>query len=232
MFAVIFELQPKQQKFDEYLKLAKYLKPKLEAIDGFIDIDRFASKRTSGRLLSFSTWRDEKAIVRWRTQAEHHAVQEKGRFEVFDDYHLHVGEITVDTAAPKDRAAPEQRFDTTVAGEAKVITVTEVALQEDDALGAKVDRLGAHLGLCASADGLIDQEVFASIYHPGKFLLLVAWRGADAAKSWSPTMLDAAISVRHRHVRIIRDYGMFDRREAPQFFPEIKRVGREAGRLT
>jgi heme-degrading monooxygenase HmoA len=231
MFAVIFELQPKQQKFDEYLKLAKYLKPMLEAIDGFIDIDRFASKRTNGRLLSFSTWRDEKAIVRWRTQAEHHAVQEKGRFEVFEDYHLHVGEVTVDTAAPEDRAAPEQRFDTTVAGEAKVITVTEVALQEDDALGAEVDRLGAHLGLCASADGLIDQEVFASIYHPGKFLLLVAWRGADAAKSWSPTMLDAAISVRHRHVRIIRDYGMFDRREAPQFFPEIERVGREAGAL-
>jgi hypothetical protein len=41
MLAVIFELQPKQEKFDEYFKLAKYLKPKLEAIDGFIDIDRF-----------------------------------------------------------------------------------------------------------------------------------------------------------------------------------------------
>ena len=26
MFAVIFELQPKQEKFDEYLKLAKYLR--------------------------------------------------------------------------------------------------------------------------------------------------------------------------------------------------------------
>ena len=77
MFAVIFELQPKQEKFDEYLKLAKYLKPKLEAVDGFIDIDRFASKRTKGRLLSFSTWRDEKAVVRWRTQAEHHAVQKR-----------------------------------------------------------------------------------------------------------------------------------------------------------
>jgi heme-degrading monooxygenase HmoA len=231
MFAVIFELQPKQEKFDEYLKLAKYLKPMLEAIDGFIDIDRFASKRTNGRLISFSTWRDEKAVVRWRTQAEHHAVQEKGRFEVFEDYHLRVGEVTADTAAPKGPAAPQQRFDATEAGEAKVVTVTEVALQEDDALGAKVDRLGAHLGLRASSDGLVHQEVFASIYHPGKFLLLAAWHGADAAKSWSPTRLDAAISVRHRHVRIIRDYGMFDRREAPQFFPEIRRAGREAGAL-
>ena len=46
MLAVIFELQPKQEKFNEYHKLAKYLKPKLEGIDGFIDIDRFASNRT------------------------------------------------------------------------------------------------------------------------------------------------------------------------------------------
>jgi heme-degrading monooxygenase HmoA len=229
MFAVIFEIQPKQEKFDEYLDLAKYLKPKLEAIDGFIDIDRFASKRTKGRLLSLSTWRDEKAVVRWRTQAEHHAVQEKGRFEVFEDYHLRVGEVTVDTMPPKGLAVEEQRFDTTEAGEAKVVTVTELVLQEDNALGVKVEQLGAHLGLRADLDGLIDQEGFESIYHPGKFLLLAAWRGADAAKSWSPIKLDAAISLRHRHVRIIRDYGMSERREAPQFFPEVKQVGRKTG---
>ena len=231
MFAVIFELQPKQEKFAEYLRLAKYLKPMLEAIDGFIDIDRFASKRQNGHLLSFSTWRDEKAIVRWRTQAEHHAVQEKGRFEIFEDYHLRVGEVTLDTAAPKGRAIQEQRFDSTDAGEAKVVTITEVLLQEDNALGTGVERLGTHLGLRASSDGLLGQEVFESLYYPAKFLLLAAWRSADAAKSWSPTMLDWAKSVHHRHVRIIRDYGRFDRREAPQFFPAIERVGRGPGVL-
>jgi len=229
MFAVIFELHPKPEKFDEYLKLAKYLKPKLEAIDGFIDIDRFSSRRTKDHLLSLSTWRDEKAIVRWRTQAEHHVVQEKGRFEVFEDYHLRVGEITVDTAVPA--GLEEQRFDTTEAGKAKVVTITEVVLRADHALGAEVDRLGAYLGLRASSDGLIEQQAFESIYHSGKLLLLAAWRGADAARSWSPTRRDAATSLRHRHVRIIRDYGMFDRREAPQFFPEVEQVGRGAGVL-
>ena len=44
-----------------------------------------------------STWADEKAVIRWRTHAMHHGVQEKGRFEVFEDYHLRVGEITADT---------------------------------------------------------------------------------------------------------------------------------------
>jgi hypothetical protein len=37
MFAVIFEVQPKKERWNDYL--AKYLKPKLEAIDGFIDND-------------------------------------------------------------------------------------------------------------------------------------------------------------------------------------------------
>ncbi len=79
MFAVIFEVQPKKERWNDYLDLAKYLKPKLEAIDGFIDNERFESKRTKGRVLSLSTWRDEKAVVRWRTHGEHHGVQEKGR---------------------------------------------------------------------------------------------------------------------------------------------------------
>jgi hypothetical protein len=88
-----------------------------------------------------------------------------------------------------------------------------------------------HLGLRSSSDGLIDQQAFESIYHSGKVLLLAAWRGADAAKSWLPTPPDASISVRHRHVRIIRDYSMFDRREAPQFFPEVKQIRPETSAL-
>jgi heme-degrading monooxygenase HmoA len=96
MFAVIFEVQPKKERWDEYLELAKKLKPKLEAIEGFIDNERFESKKTQGRVLSLSTWRDEKAVVRWRTHGEHHGVQEKGRFEVFEDYHLRVQPTILD----------------------------------------------------------------------------------------------------------------------------------------
>ncbi len=48
MFAVIFEVYPKKERWDDYLSLAKQLKPKLEAIDGFIDNERFASKKTEG----------------------------------------------------------------------------------------------------------------------------------------------------------------------------------------
>ena len=70
------------------------MKPKLEAINGFINNERFASMKSKGRVLSLSIWRDEKAVVRWRTHGENHDVQEKARFEVFEDYHLRVGEVT------------------------------------------------------------------------------------------------------------------------------------------
>jgi heme-degrading monooxygenase HmoA len=48
MFAVIFEVQPKPERWDDYLGLAKELKPKLEAIDGFIDNERFESAPRGG----------------------------------------------------------------------------------------------------------------------------------------------------------------------------------------
>jgi len=221
MFAVIFEVQPKSDRWDDYLSLAKQLKPKLEAIDGFIDNDRFESQRTKGRVLSLSTWRDEKSVVRWRTHGEHHAVQEKGRFEVFEDYHLRVGEVT-STQPPNGQPIEQQRFDETETGTAKAVTITELTPDRDGGIGEKPDQLPAHLGLDAKADGLVGLETFESIYNPGKLLLLVSWRDVSAALSWRPTKPEAAKGFRHRHVRVIRDYGMFERREAPQFYPEVQ----------
>ena len=106
MFAVIFEVVPKPERKDEYLELGKLLRPEIEKIDGFMDNERFASQRSQGRVLSLSTWRDEKAVIRWRTLAVHHQVQEKGRFEVFLDYHLRVGEFTAGLFVTKRAMAP------------------------------------------------------------------------------------------------------------------------------
>jgi heme-degrading monooxygenase HmoA len=223
MFAVIFEVRPHAEKVDAYLALAKFLKPKLEAIDGFVDVDRFASRRTAGRILSLSIWRDEKAVIRWRTHAEHHGAQERGRFEVFADYRLRVGEITADSA---QRGAPaQQRFDETQAGDAKAMTVT--MLPSRDAFATPPD-LAAALGLRAGAPGLVDHEAWESIYVPGKLLLLAAWRDAAAAQAWTPIEPAGAAPPHHRQVRIIRDYGMFERREAPQFYADVKREGTSA----
>jgi heme-degrading monooxygenase HmoA len=222
MFAVIFEVRPKKERKDDYLHWAKHLKPILEAMDGFIDNERFGSKRTEGVILSLSTWRDEKSVVRWRTQSEHHNVQEKGRFEIFENYHLRVGEVFSDSHPPSGGAIDEKRYDETTVGAAKVCTVTEVTPADESPLDRKAEALLAHLGLQTGAEGLMDHEVFESITNPGKFLLLGSWKDVSTARAFNPQWLTGISSLRHRHVRVIRDYGMFDRREAPQYYPDVK----------
>ena len=222
MFVVIFEVTPKKERWDDYLAYAKALRPKLEAIDGFIDNERFKSKRVEGRLLSLSTWRDEKAVIRWRTQEQHHGVQEKGRFEVFADYHLRVGEVTGDTLPPPGLAVEQQHFDETEIGNAKAVTLTELTPVEGSTIGAKPDQLLVHLGLGTKTVGLVEHDVLESITTPGKLIVVLSWRDAGTADAWMPSKPDAVKSLRHRRVRIIRDYGMFERREAPQFYPEVK----------
>jgi heme-degrading monooxygenase HmoA len=217
MFVVIFEVQPKSDRRDEYLELARLLKPELERIDGFLDNERFKSRRTAGRVLSLSTWRDEKAVVRWRTHAKHHGVQEKGRFAVFADYHLRVGEIVADSAAEAPFA--QQRLDETAVGAAKAVTISE----REPGAGAAPDDLAAMLGLPLASADLVDHELYDSITVAGKVLLLASWRDAAAAQTWQPR---GAPGVRHRHVRVVRDYGMFDRREAPQYYPDVARATR------
>ncbi len=218
MFAVIFEVRPRSDRWEQYLALAKQLRPELEQIAGFIDNERYRSKRTEGRLLSLSTWADEKSVIRWRTHAMHHDVQGKGRFEVFEDYYLRVGEVTADTQVPSGHSLREHRFDATEVGAAKVLSISEI--------GAGPDGAAADAGVLQvppiGRDGVNDAELYESITSPGKQLLLVSWHDAAAVDAWHPPQ---AGHIRHRRVRVIRDYGMADRREAPQFYPDVAQRG-------
>ncbi len=94
--AVLFEvyIQPGLQQ--EYLDIAADLRPKLEAIDGFLSVERFTSLSQEGKILSLSFWRDETAVKAWRHQLEHQAAQARGRQEIFQDYRLRVAAVLRD----------------------------------------------------------------------------------------------------------------------------------------
>jgi hypothetical protein len=64
-------------------------------------------------------------MARWRTTGLHHIIQKQGRAEIFEDYHLRIGDVTADTNAPVVAPVHEQRFDETEIG-AKFATVTEL----------------------------------------------------------------------------------------------------------
>src|SRR3954471_5278926 len=125
MFSVLFEVRPQDDRWDAYLGFAKLLRPELERVEGFVDNVRYRSLTRAGWILSLSGWRDEKSLVRWRTHAVHHGVQEKGRAEVFLDYHLRVGEVTHDSHPPAGHVVGEQRLDETEVGLATVVTLID-----------------------------------------------------------------------------------------------------------
>ena len=84
--------------------MAKMLRPELEKIDGFIDNIRYASLTREGWLLSLSSWRDEKSLVRWRTTTAHHKIQQAARDRVFADYRLRIGQVVSDNQVPAGRS--------------------------------------------------------------------------------------------------------------------------------
>ena len=53
---------------------------------------------------------------------------------------------------------------------------------------------------------------------PGDIILLMSWRNQAAAEAFED-MVSLQDGARLRRVRVMRDYGMFDRREAPQYYP-------------
>jgi heme-degrading monooxygenase HmoA len=225
MFSVIFEVHPKPEQWDAYLALGRMLKPELEQIDGFVDNIRYRSLTREGWLLSLSGWRDEKALVRWRTRANHHAVQKKGRAAVFSDYHLRVGQLTCDTRLPAGQELREQRLDETEAGAATTVTLIDAKRPPDWVEKTRATEVAAWLGLKTDAPGLVAWDVFDAMLTPGDVILLLSWRELGAAEAFegAAAFPDGA---RLRRVRIVRDYGMFDRREAPQYYPDVTRQAR------
>jgi heme-degrading monooxygenase HmoA len=93
---VIFEVWPKPARRHEYLDIAAALRRDLEAIDGFISVERFESLNEPGKLLSLSFWRDEAAVRAWRNLAAHRSAQARGRAEIFADYRLRVAGVLRD----------------------------------------------------------------------------------------------------------------------------------------
>jgi len=111
VIAVIFEVEPHEGAAQRYLDTAASLLPELQAMDGFMSVERFESLARPGRYLSLSFWRDEAAVRAWRGQDHHRAAQQAGRSAVFADYRLRVATVLRDyglldrTQAPADSRA-------------------------------------------------------------------------------------------------------------------------------
>jgi heme-degrading monooxygenase HmoA len=220
MFAVLFEVHPRSDQWDAYLGYAKMLRPELEQIEGFVENIRYRSLNRDGWILSLSIWRSEKAVVRWRTTMRHHEVQELGRGEVLEDYHLRVGQLTEDTRLPQGFELREQRLDETEVGEGTAVVLIDAKRPAEWKETNNPADCAEWLGL-QPFQGFVDWDLYDAVLTPGDIILMVTFKDEDEAKVFEGSV-NLPEGARLRRVRIVRDYAMFDRREAPQYYPEPK----------
>ena len=189
MLALFFEVKPKPGHLDHYFRHVGMLKPVLEKHTGLIWIDRFNSLSREDVLLSHQLWEDEAAIIRWREDQHHLGSQKAGREKHFADYRIRIIEVAQRVAA----GVPVEDYQLTAS-----------------ATGGWMVAAHSKVGAAEGAG-----EQFKSVNFDDRFVTVAeAGSEADAAaqlKSWSAQpQLAWAISG-----RIIRDYGMFERAQAP-----------------
>jgi heme-degrading monooxygenase HmoA len=223
MFSAMLDVNPKTDQFDAYLGMAKMLRPELEQIDGFVDNTRYASLTRPGWLLSLSSWRDEKSLVRWSVATNHHKVMQAARDRVFADYHMRIGQVVADTRVPAGQTLLDQRLDATETGIGTAVTLLDGKRASDWVKQAGADAVAKSLGLDPGASRAVAWDVFDALTTPGDVIAVVTWADLAIAEVFER---DIALTdnVRLRRIRVVRDYGMFDRREAPQYFAEVQRT--------
>ena len=139
------------------------------------------------------------------------------------DYHLRVGQITEDTRIPEGHVIVEQRLDATEVGEGTTVTLIDAKRPSHWTETFNPADCSEYLGLNPYAAGMIGWHVFDAVLTPGDLILLLSWATNEDAEAFENTV-SLPEGGRMRRVRIIRDYGMFDRREAPQYFPDASRA--------
>jgi len=200
MQALLFELKPRKGHEEHYFRHAAALRPLLAQQEGLNYIDRFRSLSRPGVILSHSLWRDEASLAKWRTNRRHHRSQAAGRDEHFEDYRLRISHVL----AHASRGQEEKHW------------------TRDGAYRAAESRTPRYLVIarCENEPGQERGESFASVTADGAYVSVVEHEDeSDARATWASfANADVPTSIL---CMVSRDYGMFDRAEAPQYFPPI-----------
>mgnify|MGYP001629994434 CR=1 FL=1 len=105
--AVLFEVWPKAEGREEYLRLGAALKAELGKMPGFISAERFASLNDAGKFLSLSFWESEEAAAGWRNRINHRSSQQKGHNTLFERYRISVAPVSREYTDENRSEAPQ-----------------------------------------------------------------------------------------------------------------------------
>ena len=207
MISQFFEVQIKEGQINRYLDLAASLKPSLEAMGGGLFIDRFKSLSRKNLLLSYQIWQDEGSMIAWRVDPKHHTVQETGREKVFDDYRIRISQVLHEERSGKSAWRPERL---SPYNDPKRRAPTFVVASESRNRELPIETPWK-------------RDVFESVYRPGIFAHLVDAPSSDAGVDFGRKLLADSTTEYFRVFEVMRDYGMFNRGEAPQYYPPVRR---------
>ena len=206
MISQFFEVQIKEGQVDRYLNLAASLKPSLEAMGGCLFLDRFKSLTRKNLLLSYQIWLDEGSMIAWRVDAKHHTVQETGREQVFADYRIRIAQVVHEERSEKLAWRPERLSPyNDPKRRPPTFVVASESRNRELSVGTSWKR-----------------DVFESVYRPGIFAHLVDVPSSDAGVGFGRQLLADSTTEYFRVFEVMRDYGMFNRREAPQYYPPVQ----------
>jgi heme-degrading monooxygenase HmoA len=206
MISQFFEVQMREGQVDRYLGLAASLKPSLELMGGCLFIDRFKSLSRKNLLLSYQIWRDEGSMIAWRVDAKHHAIQEIGREQVFADYRIRIAQVIHEERPAKPAWRPERL---SPYNDPKRRAPTFVVASESRNRQLPVETL-------------LKRDAFESVYRPGIFAHLVDVRSPDAGLDFGRQLFADSTTEYFRVFEVMRDYGMFNRGEAPQYYAPVQ----------
>jgi heme-degrading monooxygenase HmoA len=210
MLALLFEVTPKRDGYQRYLDIAASLRPALDKHEGFLFIDRYRSLSNPDTILSHSLWRDEASLAAWRTFESHHHAQVAGREHVFADYRLRIADVVL----------------------ARTLEEGDWKPSRPSSYNAPSARPPRHIVIAAShgnPSGGEASDQFESLNRPREFLSLYDATDFEAARMLLDSLASpkpGATTAQTTDVRVCeveRDYGMFDRREAPQYYRPVSR---------
>jgi len=207
LISQFFEVEIKEGLVGRYLDLAASLQPALTAMGGCLFIERFESLSRKNLLLSYQIWQDESSMTAWRVHAGHHRVQEMGRESVFSDYRIRIAQVIHEARPDKPVWQPDRR---TPYNDPARRAPTYVIATESKNAALPLKTPWTH-------------DAFTSVYREGHFAHLIDLPDDRSGLELGPQLFADPTTEYFRIFEVMRDYGMYRRGEAPQYFPPIER---------
>lgn len=195
MHALFFEVRPHPGHLRHYFDHVDRLRPALAKHEGLAFLDRYGACDDAQLLLSHQLWESEEAIIAWRRDAGHRQSQAAGRHKHFADYRIRVGARVYHWRAD---ASDTDTIHTPSAGHLAPAELARV--------------VALYGGAEVAVPGF---RAFESVNHAGRFVALADINGPDAAQTLLETHSGISGLEAAAIYAIRRDYGQFDRAQAP-----------------